>query len=77
MKFPFFNKLNNFSKIENEINYWDMTPVEDYFVSCFGEKLNSESSGSEWRLTYVNNEYNVILVKCQKLKYGYIFSVKT
>lgn len=66
MKFPFFNQFNGSNvKKENEINYWDTNPVEDYFNICFGSDAlsNKDSLSSEWRITNINKDFTVRLLK--------------
>ena len=57
MKYPFFNQIN--SKHSDDINYWNLNPIEDYFKSCFSEKQHVDSNSSEWRITDINKDYLV------------------
>ena len=65
MKFPFFNQLNgSILKKENEINYWNSGPIEEYFNNCFSSdtKSNKDAKSSEWRITDINKDYTVGLL---------------
>jgi hypothetical protein len=72
MKFPFFNQFNGSNvKKENEINYWDSNPVEDYFNSFFGSGAlsNKDSLSSEWRITNINKDFTVRLSNIKKYRF--------
>jgi hypothetical protein len=62
MKFPFFNQ-SNITKKENELNYWSLSPIEEYFKSCFSniDKSAMDSISSEWRITDINKDYAVTI----------------
>jgi hypothetical protein len=63
MKFPFFNQ-SNITKKENEFNYWSLSPIEEYFKSCFSniDKSTMDSISSEWRITDINKDYTVTIL---------------
>ena len=76
MKFPFFNQ-SNITKKENELNYWSLSPIEEYFKSFFSniDTLTMDSISSEWRITDINKDYAVTILVHFVLKFE-LYSLK-